>query len=124
MLKELSPCMKKALEWVCDKGYEVLIGDCFGADKLVQEYFVSRGFDKVTVYASGRKVRNNIGGFPTVMIGTEDLRGFAFYRQKDIAMSLDADHALMFWDGVSKGTRCNIEDMERQEKFVAVILAA
>ena len=38
MLKSLSPCMKKALDAVCERGHEVLIGDCFGADKLVQKY--------------------------------------------------------------------------------------
>ncbi|MBR6873884.1 MAG: hypothetical protein IKN17_10305 [Ruminococcus sp.] len=123
-LKVLSPCMIRALEQVCKNGYEVLIGDCFGADRLVQEYLASRGYDKVTVYASGTRVRNNAGGFRAVMIGANGVNGFAFYRQKDIAMSLAADHALMFWDGVSKGTQCNIEDMERQEKFVAVIVAA
>lgn len=123
-LKALSPCMIRALEWVCEKGYEVLIGDCFGADKLVQKYFFERGYKSVKVYASGNKVRCNEGGYPVVAVSAAGKSGFAFYRQKDIAMSLDADHAMMFWDGASKGTRCNIEDMERQEKFTAVILYA
>ena len=122
MLKELSPCMKKALDIVCEKGYEVLIGDCFGADKLVQKYLYKRGYDKVKVYASGTKVRCNEGCYPVISVSAEGKRGFEFYRQKDIAMANDADHALMFWDGVSKGTRCNIEDMERQEKFTAVLI--
>ena len=124
MLKELSPCMKKALDIVCEKGYEVLIGDCFGADKLVQKYLREREYDKVKVYASGTKVRCNEGGYPVVYVSAEGKTGFEFYRQKDIAMSLAADHALMFWDGRSKGTRCNIEDMIQQEKFTAVILYA
>ena len=124
MLKELSPCMKKALDIVCEKGYEVLIGDCFGADKLVQKYLFDRGYDKVKVYASGTKVRNNVGGFPVIAVSAAGKCGFAFYRQKDITMANDADHALMFWDGVSKGTRSNIEDMMKQEKFTAVILYA
>ena len=124
MLKALSPCMTKALDKVCEKGYEVLIGDCFGADKLVQKYLYKRGYDKVKVYASGSKVRCNEGCYPVISVPADGKNGFDFFRQKDIAMSLATDHALMFWDGVSKGTRCNIEDMEQQEKFTAVILYA
>lgn len=114
--------MKKALDIVCEKGYEVLIGDCFGADKLVQKYLFERGYDKVKVYASGSKVRCNEGGYPVISVAAEGKRGFEFYRQKDIAMSLAADCALMLWDGVSRGTRCNIEDMMRQEKFTVVLI--
>ena len=121
-LKAFSPCMTRALDIICEKGYEVLIGDCFGADKLVQKYLRERGYDKVKVYASGTKVRCNEGGYPVISVPAEGKLGFEFYRQKDIAMSLTADHALMFWDGVSKGTRCNIEDMMRQEKFTAVLI--
>ena len=121
MLKALTPCMIRALEWVCERDYEVLVGDCFGADKLVQEYLHEHRYNKVKVYASGQRVRCNEGGYPVVSVTAAGKSGFEFYRQKDIAMSLAADHALMFWDGVSKGTRCNIEDMERQEKFTAVI---
>lgn len=120
-LKALSPCMVKALEWVCEKDYEVLIGDCFGADRLVQKYLHEHGYGKVKVYASGTRVRCNEGGYPVKAVSAAGKSGFAFYRQKDIAMAVDADHALMFWDGVSKGTRCNIEDMLRMEKFTAVI---
>ena len=122
MLKELSPCMKKALDIVCEKEYEVLIGDCFGADKLVQKYLCECGYNKVKVYASGTRVRCNEGGYPVVYVSAEGKTGFEFYRQKDIAMSLAADNALMFWDGRSKGTRCNIEDMIRQEKFTAGLI--
>ena len=87
------------------------------------EHGFEHGYDKVTVYASGTKVRCNEGSYPVNSVPAEGKTGFAFYRQKDIAMSLAADHALMFWDGVSKGTRCNIVDMGRQEKFTVVIRA-
>ena len=122
MLKALSPCMTKALDIVCEKGYEVLIGDCFGADRLVQEYLAERGYKQVIVFASGGRVRNNVGDYPIAFVPAEGLTGFDFYRAKDKAMAYAADHALMFWDGVSKGTKCNIEDMVRQEKFTAVLI--
>ena len=90
----------------------------------MQKYLNEHRYDKVKVYASGTRVRCNEGGYPVVPVPAAGKSGFEFYRQKDIAMSLAADHALMFWDGVSNGTRCNIEDMERQGKFVAVIVQA
>ena len=121
-LKALSPCMKMALDIVCEKCCEVLIGDCFGADRLVQKYLYEQGYNKVQVYASGNKVRCNEGCYPVIFVAAEGKSGFEFYRQKDIAMSLAADYALMFWDGRSKGTRCNIGDMMRLEKSTAVIL--
>ena len=121
-VKELSPCMIKELDRVCREGYEVLVGDCGGADRLVQEYLHEHGYTKVTVYLSGTRVRNNAGAYPVKHIDAEGLSGFEFYRQKDIAMANDADCALMFWDGKSKGTRCNTEDMEGQGKPVAVIV--
>lgn len=47
-LKALSPCMKRALDSVCKKGCEVLVGDCFGADKLVQRYLLSTALSMAT----------------------------------------------------------------------------
>ena len=121
-IKELSPCMTKELDRVCREGYEVLVGDCGGVDRLVQEYLHEQGYTNVTVYVSGDRVRNNVGTYPVRHINAEGMSGFEFYRQKDIAMANDADCALMFWNGKSKGTRCNTEDMERQGKPVAVIV--
>lgn len=48
----------------------------------------------------------------------EGMSGYEFYRQKDIVMAADCDCGYMIWDGVSKGTRQNIEDLKRLGKFV------
>ena len=121
-IKELSACMIKELDRVCREGKEVIVGDCSGADRLVQEYLHRCSYTKVMVYVSGERVRNNVGAYHVKHIKAKGLSGFEFYRQKDIAMANDADCALMLWDGKSKGTRCNTEDMERQEKPVTVIV--
>lgn len=67
-------------------------------------------------------MRNNYSNFHVKNIAVPDgMTGFEFYRQKDIAMANDVDCALMIWDGKSRGTLCNIRDMERLGKEVRVI---
>ena len=113
--------VKTSLDTLCDMGAEFLIGDCFGADKLMQQYLYDKGYRKVTVYVSGERTRNNIGGFIEKHINAEGLSGFEFYRQKDIVMAEDADRGLMLWDGKTMGTSANIQDMRRMGKEVTVI---
>ena len=42
---------------------EILIGDAYGVDGLVQKYMKTNGYDNVTIYASNGRARNNIGGW-------------------------------------------------------------
>ncbi len=112
-----------ALEEICLQGCEILIGDCFGADCLVQKFLCERGYNNVTIYASEGKVRHNKGCFPVKAVSVNrNINGFEYYRQKDIAMAKDADCALMLWDGRTKGTLCNIEDMKSLNKPIKVIM--
>lgn len=113
--------VKNSLDTLCAMGAEFLIGDCFGADKLLQQYLYDKGYSKVTVYVSGERTRNNIGGFIEKHINAEGLSGFEFYRQKDIVMAEDSDRGLMLWDGKTMGTSANIQDMRRMGKEVTVI---
>jgi len=118
----LSEKLTALLDFYCQQNSEFLIGDCFGADKLMLEYLYAKGFPNVTVYVSGARVRNRIGDYPVKHIAVpEGLTGFAFYRQKDIAMAQDCDAAVMLWDGKTRGTRCIIEDMQRLNKPCTVI---
>ena len=120
-LEELSDEMKDALDKLVSAGAEFLVGDCFGADRLIQSYLAQHNCEKVTVFASGEIVRNNVGDSPVVHVDACGLTGFEFYRQKDIAMAKAADMGLMFWDGSTKGTFCNIRDLEKMGKSVTVI---
>lgn len=111
-----------ALDMICKTGDKFIIGDCFGADKFVQEYLVERQYSNVEIYVSGENTRNNLGSFPEKHIPAEGMSGFQFYRRKDIAMAKDADKGLMLWDGKTRGTLCNIEDMRTMGKEVRVIM--
>ena len=112
---EIDDVIKEKLQEIIKNQYDVLIGDCFGIDKTVQEFFYENGYRNVTVYVSGENVRNNVGDFKVCNIPS-DKTGFDFYRQKDIAMANDADCGFMIWDGKSKGTYLNILDLKHQGK--------
>lgn len=121
-VRELPQELTDLLDACCETGCELLVGDCAGADILMQEYLAAKGCKNVTVYVSWDTVRHRMPCFPVKQIPVaEGITGFAFYRQKDIAMAEDCDAAIMLWDGRTKGTRCNMEDMERLGKQYTVI---
>ncbi len=110
------------LDTYCQQNCEFLIGDCLGADNLMQEYLAEKGYTNVTIYVSGGSVRFHAGQFSLRHIAVSDgITGFAFYRQKDIAMAQDCDAAVMLWNGKTRGTRCNIEEMQRMKKPYTVV---
>lgn len=116
------PVQKKMLS-IYKKNFDVLVGDCYGVDTSVQQFYANLGYNKVLVYASNGKARNNIGHWEIKAISVpHSVRGFDFYKQKDIAMANDADYGLMIWDGKSKGTWNNIVNLVSQNKTVAVYL--
>ena len=117
----LTDCAKSAIDELCAIGARILIGDCFGADKLIQEYLVLKGYTNVIVYVSGYMVRNNVGGFPMKFIDCGNLKGYEFYQQKDIAMANDADYGLMLWDGKTRGTEQNVIYLKNIGKPVRII---
>lgn len=110
-----------AIDELCTARVHILIGDCFGADKLIQEYLTDIGYTTVTVYVSGYKIRNNVGVFPVKYIECERLNGYEFYKQKDIAMADDADFGLMLWDGKTRGTEHNIIYLKSIGKPIRII---
>ncbi len=110
-----------AIDELCAARVHILIGDCFGADKLIQEYLTDIGYTTVTVYVSGYKIRNNVGVFPVKYIECERLNGYEFYKQKDIAMADDADFGLMLWDGKTRGTEHNIIYLKSIGKPIRII---
>ena len=103
---------------------EILVGDCYGIDAVVQKYLESKGFSNVTVYCSGITPRNNFVTNAKVRSCAENAKGLsgnAFHYVKDIQMANDCDQALMIWDGKSKGTAENIRRMKEMGKPFIVI---
>lgn len=104
---------------IYQKGYDVLVGDCYGVDSSVQRFYANLGYDNVFVYASNGYARNNIGCWKVKNVSVpSEVKGFDFYKQKDIAMANEADYGLMIWDGQSRGTLNNIINLVCQHKNV------
>ena len=99
-----------------------LVGDCKGADQLMQQYLHEKGYRNVFVYVSGDEIRHNEGDWDVVHChGAAAPYSYEFYKIKDEAMADLADTALMLWDGESPGTRENIIEMRQQGKPVTVL---
>jgi len=121
MLPELA---KIFIDQFIENGDEILVGDCYGIDAVVQKYIESKGFSNVTVYCSGVIPRNNFTSSAKIRSCAEAAKGLsgnAFHYVKDIQMANDCDQALMIWDGESKGTAENIRRMKEMGKPFVVI---
>ncbi len=115
-IKALDEKVIARLNGIINKNLTVLIGDAYGADKEVQQYFASRKYKAVTVYACNNRARNNVGAWNISNVQTNGLYGRELYTQKDIAMTNDCDIALMIWDGKSAGTLNNIKRLRSLHK--------
>ena len=122
-IKEIDDDVKTKLLSISNKHFDILVGDCSGVDAAVQKFYLAHKYSKITIFASNGKARNNLGNWPINNIVVEDgVKGFDFYRQKDIAMANEADYGFMIWDGKSKGTLNNIIELVKQDKFVLIYL--
>lgn len=120
-IRKLDSMVEERLCNIMQKEIDILVGDADGVDKLVQQYLSPKGYERVSVYASEGKTRNNLGNWPieAVPVG-KNTRGFAFYAAKDLQMAEDADYGFMIWNGKSKGTLNNILNLLVKDKKVLV----
>lgn len=99
----------------------ILVGDCKGADWLVQYYLKWLGYDNVLVCHTGIRARNN-AGFNTKRITKRYKSSANAYQHKDIWMSKKCDYGLVLWDGVSRGSKSNINRLESYGKHCKVVM--
>jgi probable addiction module antidote protein len=120
-LSHLPLPIKERLNNIVSSGHKVIVGDASGADKAVQKFLLDAAYEKVTVFCSGAKYRNNLGRWPARPIDTpKDAKGFQFYAIKDRQMAQEADFGLMIWDGESPGTVLNILRLIRAGKIAVM----
>ena len=121
IVKELDRNIILKLENICDKKYEILIGDAEGIDSCVQKFLKSKAYRDVIIFASKGIVRNNYGDWKVKSIEVDNqITGFDFYAQKDLEMAKKADVGFMIWNGKSKGTFNNILNLLEFEKQVVI----
>ncbi len=120
-IKYLDYAVKDELDKYMNNELEILVGDAYGIDSLVQSY--CKDYELVTVYASNGRARSNIGKWNVRAIEANGCYGREFYEQKDKAMTADCDFGFMIWDGTSKGTLANIKRLIECGKGVNVYLS-
>lgn len=109
------------LENICDKNYEILIGDAEGIDSCVQKFLQFKLYRNVIVFASKGIARNNYGDWKIEKVEVSNqVTGFEFYAQKDLQMAKKADIGFMIWNGKSKGTFNNIMNLLEFDKQVVL----
>ncbi|MCC3459807.1 MAG: hypothetical protein EAZ73_09170 [Oscillatoriales cyanobacterium] len=95
----------ESIDRIIAQNFDIIIGDAFGVDNLVQQYLRQRKYQKVVVYYakynSFGKPRNT-NGYPAVSVNGN-------YEARDKFMCLIADYGLAIWDGCSRGTKANID---------------
>ena len=135
-IKELSNDFLESINNIIDKNMRILIGDAHGVDKIVQIYLHNKNYRNVEIYHVGAIPRNNIGSFTTKKINYKELESYELLptkvkneiehserkkqQFKDRAMSEDANHLLVLWDGASTGSKDNILNGLAQSKFVKI----
>jgi len=123
-VSRLNDDVKRRIDRIIEQGFPVIIGDANGADKAVQQYLQSRGYNAVEVFCAGGECRNNLGKWPVRAVDTGQARkDFSFYAAKDEQMAREASVGLMIWDGKSAGTLANAVRLVRQEKKVVIYSA-
>ena len=106
----LPKSVRSYIDEIMDKEDKILIGDCWGIDTEVQEYFCDKKYSKVTVYASDsrRRIRNNLGCWEEKFFAARGRTPYSLRLEKDFRMAEDCDCGIAIWDGESKGTFINM----------------
>ena len=123
-ISKLPELAKIFIDQFIENNDEILIGDCYGVDAVVQKHLESKGFSNITVYCSGVNPRNNFTSSAKIHSCAEAAKGLtgrAFHYEKDVQMAKDCDQALMIWDGKSKGTAENLKRIKEMGKPFVVI---
>lgn len=120
-IKSLPQIAIEKLNRIMEQNLTIIIGDANGIDSLVQKYLSENSYSNVNVYCAGNYIRNNFANWPTVYVPSMNLTGRALYTLKDKEMAKEADFGMMIWDGQSKGTKANINEMTKLGKHFYVI---
>jgi hypothetical protein len=123
-ISRLPPEAAARMRNIIANGHAVVVGDAMGVDKAVQAFLAASQYRDVTVFASGRGHRNNLGAWKAEHVAPDvGARGFHLHAAKDREMARIADFGLMIWDGESAGTALNVLRLLRAGKKVVLVQA-
>lgn len=123
IVNKLSVEIKNKLVDYMNLWYDFLIGDCIGADFLMQKFLAENGYKNITVYYSGERVRINFGGWQEKRIFANRYdKGYELFKRKDEQMTADCDKLVMVLHGETRGTMANIERTCKMQKVCTVAI--
>lgn len=123
-ISRLNDKIRFRLQNIMKQNFQIFIGDANGADKAMQSYLADQHYPNVSIYFVGSICRNNIGNWNTKQIAVDkNLKGRAFYTEKDKAMAAEADFGFVLWDGISEGSINNIFELLNSQKKAVVYLS-
>ena len=106
----------QSINRIMELNFSIILGDASGVDKLVQEYLRNSNYLDVKVYFalwSGNGKPRNVTGFQTVGVPGS-------YVARDKAMCSICDYGLALWDGISRGTKDNIDRTKGKTKIIRI----
>lgn len=122
-ISRLHDKVKARIKKIVASDLEIVVGDADGADSSIQGCLLEYGAKRVTVYCSGDRPRNNIGGWPVNSVYPKAAPGSrAFYTAKDLEMARVSNYGLMIWDSKSTGTLSNVFELIRENKKSVVFV--
>jgi hypothetical protein len=122
-IRHLHDAVQVRIMNILSMDYDIVVGDADGADTAIQRFLSDQGASKVTIYCSGERPRNNIGGWPVQQVATyHPKRSRAWFTAKDVAMAHVADLGLMVWDGMSTGTLSNVIELLARKRNSLVFI--
>lgn len=122
-ISRLDQRVKERISKVVDAGLCVAVGDADGADTSIQQHLVSINAERVTVYCSGDRPRNNLGEWLVEHVYPEEKPGTrGYFTAKDIKMAAVSDYGLMIWDSKSTGTLSNVLELLKENKKSVVFV--
>lgn len=114
--KQLPNAITTELDSMMKAGSKILVGDCFGADDMVQLYLANNLYKNVEIYVTGKEVRHNrdtgnLGWKVHHIDGSKYEKGSTeWHAVKDIAMNNASTKGLaIILDNGAKATRKNID---------------
>lgn len=122
-IKHLDFKVQERIMNIISLGHDIVVGDADGVDTSLQQFLLDEHVERVTVYCTGDKPRNNIGNWPVCSVTTYHKVGSrAYFTAKDLALAEAADTGLMIWDSKSTGTLSNVLELLSRKKYAWVFV--
>jgi len=122
-ISRLHAKVQERINKIVSSDFHVVVGDADGADTSIQECLLDFRANKVTVYCTGDKPRNNVAGWPVHRVHSKAREGSrAYFTAKDLEMARSSDYGLMIWDSKSPGTLSNVIELLKERKKSVVFV--